>query len=761
MYDLHKLGWNSFQQLCLTIASEILGQTVEIFPDSHDGGRDGAFTGNWTTTGPEDLKGPLVIQCKFTSKVNNLLRTTQLEDEAKKAERLVEKNLCESYVLMTNAGVTGTENEEIVNLYKSVGVKYVRTFDSTWINQQIRTCKRLRMLVPRIYGLGDLSQILDDRAYDQARTILDSMREDLAKVVVTDAYQRAVEAIDRHSFVLLLGEPAAGKTTIASLLAMASLDNWNASVLKLDDPGKVTEHWNPNEPSQFFWLDDAFGVTQYEDFLVRRWNHILPNMRSMLRRKTKIVMTSRDYIYSRARTDLKESAFPLLNESQVVIDVQKLSIADRKQILYNHVKLGNQPRAFRTKIKPYLEGIASHQRFIPETARRLADPLFTKDLNVNEFCVREFVEKREEQLLEILKGLDVDSRTALALIYMRKGRLDSPINLLPTEKMALERLGSGLGMVVSALEALRGSLVRLSQPGDEPFWEYKHPTIGDGYAALLSQSPEHIGIFVQGSQPEKLVNQVTCGDVGIENAIVVPKALFPEMIAKLEEVRLSEKSESSHRTSFVPMWKIHGFLASRCTKDFLSLYLQEKVRLPRQFEEQGPYLNVVPDVRLAKTMHEFGLLPDEQRRNFVKVVSNYTLEGWDVSALEDADIRTLFTENEFKDLIQRTKYELLPRLDEVRWDWEFNYSSEELPEDYMQPLFEILDTLKAQFGDEENMVRVIDRVETDLYEWIHDNTFEESEEDHRQLGNIAVPDMTQGRRNIFDDIDAEMDPEIG
>ena len=48
MFDLHNLGWNSFQQLCLTITREILGQTVESFLDSRDGGRDGAFTGTWS-----------------------------------------------------------------------------------------------------------------------------------------------------------------------------------------------------------------------------------------------------------------------------------------------------------------------------------------------------------------------------------------------------------------------------------------------------------------------------------------------------------------------------------------------------------------------------------------------------------------------------------------------------------------------------------------------------------------------------------------
>ena len=41
------------------------------------------------------------------------------------------------------------------------------------------------------------------------------------------------------------------------LLAMAAVDQWSASLLKLDYPEKVGEHWNPHEPSQLFWLDDT------------------------------------------------------------------------------------------------------------------------------------------------------------------------------------------------------------------------------------------------------------------------------------------------------------------------------------------------------------------------------------------------------------------------------------------------------------------------------------------------------------------------
>lgn len=730
---------------------------VESFLDSRDGGRDGAFVGEWKPSGQENLSGQFVIQCKFTSKINYTLRASDLFDEVDKVKKLVEQDLCDSYVLMTNAGLSGTGNAKIKTLFKAAGVKEVATFGSTWISQQILENKRLRMLVPRVYGLGDLSQILDERAYLQARTILESMREDLAKVVVTDSYRKAVDAINKHGFVLLIGEPAAGKTTVASLLAMAALDQWNASTLKLDDPGKVAEHWNPGEPSQFFWLDDAFGVTQYEDFLVHRWNHILPQIRPMLRNGAKIVMTSRDYIYNRARKDLKESAFPLLKESQVVIDVHDLSADEKRQILYNHLKLGKQPRSFRMEIKPYLEGVASHSRFIPETARRLADPLFTKDLFIDEYYISRFVEKREQLLQEVLHGLDADSKAALALIYMRKGRIESPIELRPSESQALERLGSDLGGCVTALEALKGSLVLLSHPNDDAVWQFKHPTIGDAYAAILIESPEHLGIFIQGSAPDRLVEQVTCGDVGIEKAVVVPKSLFPVILTKLSELSRNKSYKSAWLSTFGARRDLQGFLARRCSKDFLSLYLQRNPSLLSQISEPGLFLDTVPEVRLAKRLHEFGLLPEENRMKFINTVSNYALEGEDADALDDDRIRSLFTDDEFEELVRRVRVELLPRLGDVRRRWESDHSPGEPPEEHMQPLLEVFDSLKERFCDDESAITLIDREIRSTNDWIDENTPEEPERSPRELEKVEATEKPHSARSIFDDIDADED----
>ncbi|MDO9001849.1 MAG: hypothetical protein Q7V20_00200 [Aquabacterium sp.] len=752
MYDLYRLGWNSFQQLCLTIAREVLGQTVQSFLDSNDAGRDGAFAGSWNPSPGQQFSGKFVIQCKFSSKMGSLLTKSGIADEIPKVRKLVSDGLCDVYILMTNAGVSAKQEAQIKAVLSGAGVRDVLIYGSTWIEDQIKENTRLRMLVPRVYGLGDLSQILDQRAYAQARAVLESLRDDLAKVVITESYRKAVNALDEHGFVLLIGEPAAGKTTIASMLAMAAADKWKSSVLKLADPAKVVERWNVDEPSQFFWIDDAFGVTQYESPLVHGWNHSLTQVKTMLRRGAKIVMTSRDYIYNRARQDLKESAFPLLSESQVVIDVHDLSDVEKQQILYNHLKLGKQTAEFRATIQPHLEYMAAHPRFIPETARRIADPLFTNDLYLSKYHLGEFVEKREQLLLEVIQGLDANSKAALGLIYMRKDHLESPIMLQSSEPHAIERLSSTLGECIQALDALNGSLVTHMHVDDQPVWRFKHPTIGDAYAATLAFSPDLLGIFLSGSSTENLLSQVTCGNVGVEKAVIVPKSLFPTMITRLRDFSACNQYKVEWMSSWGARWTLYRFLANRCSKDFLAAYLEKSPDVMQRLAKPGLSLSAAPEVDLAVRLHEFALLPEETRKAFVETVRTYAVQGEDLHGLDDPGVRSVFLDSEFDELLETVRTDLLPKLQDVRLNAQSSHLSSDSPDEHMQGILESFGTLKKQFGEDEQLVKLIDR-EIDLVnEWISETEPPEPNVGPRVLGAVEHSEERHSTRSIFDDI---------
>jgi hypothetical protein len=616
------------------------------------------------------------------------------------------------------------------------------------------------MGVPRVYGLGDLSQILDERAYRQARAVLDSMREDLSRVVLTGAYRKAVQALDEHGFVLLLGEPACGKTTIAAMLAMASIDQWKASTLKLETSQQMVERWNVEEPKQFFWIDDAFGVTQYESALALDWNRIFPKVRAMIDAGARVVLTSRNYIYRRAKQDLKESAFPLMRESQVVVDVQDITKEERRQILYNHIKLGNQPLSFRSQIKPFLEDVVNHARFTPEIARRLGNSKFTGDLNLTRVALADFVGRQEQFLQELIQTLDKHSRAALALIFMRNDALESPVKLRDSESSALVRLGSDLGETLGALESLQGSFAVHVRDENQTMWRFKHPTVGNAFGSIVLRNPELMDIYIEGAPVEKLLSSITCGDVGLKGAVVVPQGLYDSVARKLSSLLIPGPGQPK-----LDFWEnrrtVHSFLGERCDRAFLILYLSRNPELLERISTPGLYLYAVPEVDLTLRLFEFGLFTDPYRERFVKTIVEYAVDGEDGYILRNDTLRKMLTLEEDAELISRLLTELIPNLSKARRNWEFNHSRDEDPESYMEPFLELLGALETEFAQDAGVVSKLDGERILAEEWVKNTRididesrnepepgdFEEDQEYYPSSDAHVV------ERDIFDDID--------
>lgn len=746
-YELHSLGWKAFQQLCVSVVSEVWGQTVQGFHDSHDGGRDGAFYGTWAIQAAESLQGSFTVQCKFTSKPASAIQLSDLRDELTKAERLAARGLADNYLLLTNARLTGVSDEKVREAFESIpGIKHFAAYGAERISQFIRESPRLRMLVPRVYGLGDLSQILDERAYSQAQELLSALGDDLAKFVITDAYQRSARALVEHGFVLLLGEPACGKSTIAASLAVAALDEWGCSTVKIRNADDFVRHSNPHEPKQFFWVDDAFGATQLDWSSTVRWNSVFPHVHAAIRRGARVVFTSRDYIYRSARNHLKESAFPYIHESQVVINVERLTKEEREQILYNHIRLGTQSSQFKTRVKPFLTDVASHQRFSPEIARRLGSPLFTKNLILSKSGLDEFVTQSMGLLQEIIRTLDAGSRSALAIVFMRGGVTPSPMRITNEEEKVVTLLGGSQAEVRNALSALEGSLLSQVRHGSGHFIKFKHPTISDAFASLVAEDRELLDIYLAGTQIEKLFREVSCGDVGIEGVkVIVPPDRYDALLTRIDAF-YSKRRENEE--------SVNRFLSYRCDKEFLSLYISRKSDFVENLRV-GSYLYAISDVDVIVRLHQFELLPDSKRLSVVSRIRDLAVNTPDSGFLR-MDIRQLFTQSELNELLDYVKQTLLPNIDEHINSWREDYSGDDDPEDYFSELKSTLKKYQKAFDEDISAVCDIDHALHEIDEIVEELRSEMPAEPDSDdfFGTSIQGGQPSDSRSTFDDVDA-------
>ncbi|MCW2265885.1 hypothetical protein M2305_001832 [Gluconobacter cerinus] len=677
--SIAKLGWKAFQDLCIAIVEQRLKRPVQTFLPTSDAGRDGAFLGNWDSLSGQES----TIQCKFTHSPDSNLTLSMLTDEVPKAAALAAQGLAEDYIILTNHGVTGKSELAIKAAFQSAGVGRCRVYHRDWIIEQIQNSSELRMMMPRLYGMVDLATTLDQRAYEQARLILSEMADNLQKLVITDAYRESVRAISQFNLVLLLGSPAAGKSTIGASLALGASDRWQSSTIKVTSPEQLSRHIDPNT-KQFFWIDDAWGSTQYQRERTEDWNKVFPLMQGAMRQGSRFLITSRDYIWEAARRELKIHALPVMGISQVIINVQKLKVDEKARILYNHIKLGDQPSAVKEILRPMLPGIARGQDFLPESARRLGTQLFTTSLPLHVQSVQDFCARPKEFLEQTITNLAAECRAAIALIFLNGGSIRSPVpNAMLVEPATT--FGVEPALIRHQLEALNGSLLNLAEDEEGPYWTYHHPTVGDAFASHIAKSSELVELYLAGAKPSSIVNEVVCAGIQLEGApVIVPNSLGDLLLTRI---------------SSLPKPSLSNFIINRANKLVSEKLLKIRPDILTDISSFTVPIKDDADVRLLAVINHYGLLPEERRLQFVESLRRAATEEGDDSFLEDKTIGSLIKDSEIKSILGEMSKVIINNIDNYVDQIKSSWSSDYDPDEYFGVLRNSLDNIHEALGD--------------------------------------------------------------
>ena len=544
---------------------------------------------------------------------------------------------------------------------------------------------------------------------------------------------------------------------IAKLLALSAADEWDFQTIMLSGPEDLNRHFNPDDPGQFLWVDDAFGATQFDTNRAREWNQRLSLLLAVINQGTRVVFTSRDYIFNAAKDYLKGSFLELFKNKKLVIEVEELTENERQMILYNHLKCGKQPRDFRKTVKPWLGEAAATSRFLPEIARRFANPVFTEDMKLTKSNVTGFFENPVTWLEGTLSNFAPAEKAALALVFIAGGRLPVPIPENENTLHTIETMQSTFGAVKAGLNALDNALIRRIEEDGREYWRFQHPTIRDSFASLIGSNPELIDIYLAGTSAEKLMEEITCGDLSLEGVkVIVPSSKYSIVLDML-------KKEKREPDGFFDT--LTDFLARRCRGDFLEKYFTEwesMTSLPSQIRG----LNTFDDtLKILCRLHVEGFLPEDIRVDTVKKI--YTLADRDYSLefTKEPIVHLLTAEeknaliDQIKDVIFSNGSDLIQELADY-WG-----SQEEDPSSIFRTYEETLSLIMDESEDEDECLKAeelldevshtIQQMESERSDYMQETRYELDSCESIPSGVEALKAKLSGhiKQNIFDDID--------
>lgn len=744
-FALHTLGWKAFQDLCAQICAETLGRTVSIYREAQDGGQDAVFL----LPAGKGIR-EATVQCKFSGKSELRLKLSDITSELSNVKELVDQGRAHTYYFITSMGVDAPIAAEIRDNLRKLGVQEPHVEGREWITAQIKSSSRLRALVPRVYGLGDLSAIVDERSAAQTRALLDHLLPGLRVYVPTSAHRTAVRTLADHKLVLLIGQPAIGKSMLAAILATMAIDTEDLECFKCEGPLNLHQHWNPHESKRLFWIDDAFGSNQLRYDYIDAWTDFMPKIKAAMEKGNHFILTSRTHIWNEASLKLGTRNHPLLETKKSVVNVGNLAPEERQQILYNHLKEGKQSTQWKQRIKPHLSELSDNLNLLPEIARRLGDPTLTTGISQLPDDLIRFVHEPQEYLKKTIYELTQSQQAAMTLVFLARSRL--PVHDIASEdcKLVADRYGTTVAAISQSLQQLDQSFVIKREESGQHCWAFFHPTFADAISSILSARPDLVDLYLGGAKIETLLAEAICaGAATVKDAVVVPASSFDTLVTRLQEV--PDEGSLNER--------LFLFLNRRATNEVFREVLTLKPDLITRKGAPSPWLGIAnhAEIRFHAKAYSMGILDEDVRYSTCEMLTDAATYHLDVSFLTEEDILAMFNPHELMRLTFRLVAMLEDKIPDVIDDLTCNGDADSDIDDQFSSVDSFVRKMQYIAVEDERVVGRLGNLENDIEEAKAKVKARKSEEEDDGSFFANVPSATLAKetatRSIFSDVD--------
>lgn len=514
-YNLENLTWQEFERLIIFYLKEKIGEGTWAFDGSKDFGRDAEFKGtaNEFPSKSTPWKGNWIFQVKHrTTQGKTSLQAEQelLRTLGKELKKIFLKHRfkCDNYIYVNNLNVSNGFRPEasavFSDFFKSSFPKRpmpnLAVIEYKDLEPFIEKNAFVRRTFPALLTFTDLETVFLEKEETKNKGYLRSAASGMRRFVSTLHYTSCVDILAHSHFLMLVGDPKSGKTTIVEALAMAFLEEGRFKpyfIRNTDEFFTVTSYLPPGE-SALFICDDIFGQHELEIGKLTDWTDYFRQVLGLVDEHHRFVFTTRRYIYEEfARKSGLGALFPGESDpNRFIIKLARLKRDEREQILEKHLEQSDLPR---TKVQEALrakEEILDCEDFSPEVIRSLVSILKSKTLEEFPQAISDHIKRPNQYLYDFFDQISAEKQLLLVSVAV------APMKDTKKVQSRFLRLLNECGMsqsvrFVTFIEGLDGSIVRKRDYFDSSEVDYYHPSMYDVMVGIFGNDLHYRSLMLR------------------------------------------------------------------------------------------------------------------------------------------------------------------------------------------------------------------------------------------------------------------------
>lgn len=497
-YDFHRqLEWMDFQNLARDVIQIREGILFESFKEGRDSGIDGRFCND---------KGTVILQAKRYGEYKTLRKS--LKEESKKVRKLHP----ERYILVVSLPLTEGQKDELMQLFQGYIKQTGDLVSSDDLNNYLSHPQYACVIrnYPKLWAAGGIvlqelvREAINNSVEEESRQQLILTKEARETFVATRIYHNAVDMLEKQNCVVISGQPGAGKSTLARIIALYYIEimHFEKFIWTTSSVEKLMSLY-VSEQKQVFVIDDIWGQVFYAE---RKHDQEMSYLEQLLfrikRDKNKIlIITTREYIYQQATA--KHSVIrSIIERYKLICHVDTYTDAEKAGILFSHLNNANLAAKYIWPIYFRTEEIVE----MPDYNPRIID-LFLQNNDPWNDTPYEFVERFIKNIRnpftfweDIFSRLTKEARLLALIAFISQGEME-PVGMEDLEKTYYHCLShvknplENTRNYFACISELEKTIIRVDtyySNSDEKVLRFRTPAAQD---FLLKHMKENIGYY--------------------------------------------------------------------------------------------------------------------------------------------------------------------------------------------------------------------------------------------------------------------------